>query len=66
MLSRRNRKLARYLTSIGSLGLIAGAATAYLHHATTGQILMGIGGVMLVLGAQLLANSPTGDDDARR
>ena len=60
------RMTARYALSLGSLGLMGGAVISFFGHDLIGDALMIGGGVLLVVGAFLLAAVPTGEDDADR
>ncbi|MEO1921096.1 MAG: hypothetical protein COW16_09735 [Sphingomonadales bacterium CG12_big_fil_rev_8_21_14_0_65_65_10] len=60
------RKGARLSLALASTLFIGGGALIYFGSDTLGDVMMIVGGAMLLVAALVLAQTPTGDKDARR
>ena len=59
------RRAARMLLALGSLAFVVGGVLIFRSADRIGDALMVSGGLALLIGAIILANKPTGDQDAR-
>lgn len=57
------RRYSRASLAIGSTCIIAGGVLMFLHHIDVGDGLMIFGLALLIIGAVVLARTPTGDKD---